>query len=73
MNKRGILKHKPNLLIAPLCQFHIPEKDLRAQFVCSSGFMAAFETIPGDTKRKKKQTHGYFSDVLSFGFLLQCT
>lgn len=54
---------------------HIPEKDLSKSSVCVQfGVSGSFWDHPRRyQERKKKQTHGYFSDVLSFGFLLQFT
>lgn len=62
----------------PFCLCRPEREPLGSTFclhlVCSSGFLAAFETTPGDARGKKETgNQGCFSGILSSGFLLPFT
>lgn len=62
----------------PFCLCRPEREPLGSTFclhlVCSSGFLAAFETTPGDARGKKETgNQGCFRGILSSGFLLPFT
>lgn len=62
----------------PFCLCRPERGPLESSFclhlVCSSGFLAAFETTPGDARGKKETgNHGCFSGILSPSFLFPFT